>query len=580
MHNLRPHTYTKAEASARPYPNGWDILAIGLVFSVLAMLGWGAVQMHSPYAMGEPIAISLEPTALPHYALRSVLRMLLAMCFSLLATFIFGTWAAKSRRAERLIIPLVDVLQAVPILSFLSLSLVAFIALFPGSLLGPECCAIFAIFTSQAWNMILSFYQSLSATPGTLRDAADVFQLSAWQRFWRVEVPFAMPGLLWNMMLSMSGSWFFVVASEAISIANQHITLPGIGSYIGLAINQKNSHAIYWAIGAMATVIIIYDQLLFRPLDMWISKFKAHNNEDDRARPWLASLFHRSHWLQILVGCFGNLTDQLVTAWPTKTQTQAAHQAKRWTRHTHHLSLGLQCLVIAALLAWAAHFLWQHAAWPEIRHVLLLGLYTGLRVMVMIAMAALLWLPIGVWIGLRPRWRRWAAPIAQLLAAFPSNLLFPVAVVLIVRYNLNPNTWCAPLMVLGTQWYILFNVIAGASELPKDLNHVAQNFGLRGWLWWQKLILPGIFPYFLTGLITAAGGAWNASVVAETISWGAQRLHISGLGHYIETHSSTGNYHRVMLGTLIMCLYVLLINRTLWRPLYQWAEERFAGVSP
>lgn len=571
-------TYTKAEATARPYPNHWDLLALVVVFSVLGVLVWGAWQMHSPYAIGEPIPISLSPSKLPYYALRTVLRMFIALFISLIATFIFGTWAAKSRYAERVIIPMVDVLQSVPILSFLTLTIVAFIALFPGSLLGPECCAIFAIFTSQAWNMILSFYQSLKTIPKDLKELTLSFRLSAWQRFWRLEVPFAMPGLLWNMMLSMSASWFFVVASEAIIVDQQTITLPGIGSYIAMAITHRNMHAIVYALLTMIVVILLYDQLLFRPLNAWIDQFKANRDGDERgARSWVVDIFRRARWVNGIGAWWRVIGDVLVnrprpmaaSSWVRVPKV--SRSVSRWGEKLWLVFEWLFIVGLTVLLGIMAH---QHFSWLQIGHVVYLGLITGFRVMVLIMLASVVWLPVGVWVGMQPQMRSIIAPIVQFLAAFPANLLFPVAFVLIVRYHLDPNIWCAPLMVLGTQWYILFNVVAGASDIPKDLKYVAENFGVRGWLRWQRFLFPAIFPYFLTGAITAAGGAWNASVVAEVIPWGKQVIQVVGLGNYIAMESAAGNYSNLLLGTVIMSVYVLLINRFFWRPLYRLAETR------
>ncbi len=290
------NTYAKNEAATWPIPNYWDIIALALVVALILALGWGASKMMGHYQLGKPIPISLSPLNLPYYALRTVLRMLIAMGFSLLFTFIFGTWAAKSRHAERLIIPCVDILQSVPVLGFLSVAIVVFIGVFQGSMLGPECAAIFAIFTAQVWNMTLSFYQSLCMVPKDLREATSMFRLSAWQRFWRLEVSFATPALLWNIMMSMSGSWVFLVASEAISVGQYQITLPGIGSYIALAIAQKNLMAIFYVIITMLIVIALYDQILFRPLTAWAEKFKTeHTSGEDLPESWLLNLFQRTY---------------------------------------------------------------------------------------------------------------------------------------------------------------------------------------------------------------------------------------------------------------------------------------------
>src|SRR5579883_2853496 len=299
----------------RVYPNYWDILALLFALGLIALLAWQAKQMTVPYHLGQLIPISLDPQNLPKYALRTVSRMLIALFFSLLFTFIFGTWAAKNKRAERIIIPVIDILQSIPILGFLSITIVGFIALFPGSLLGPECAAIFVIFTSQAWNMALGFYQTVRSVPTELLDAANMFHLSAWQRFWRIDVPFSMPGLLWNTMMSMSAGWFFVVASEAITVSNQQILLPGIGSYIAVAIQAADLRAITYAILAMLVVILIYDQLLFRPLVAWSERFKAEregSGSEEVAESWVINLFNRTRLVRNIGGKLAHLFDMFV----------------------------------------------------------------------------------------------------------------------------------------------------------------------------------------------------------------------------------------------------------------------------
>lgn len=571
--------YSKNEVTSWAIPNYWDLVALILVLSIIIGLALGTKQMVAPYHLGETINISLNPLYLPYYALRTVLRLFIALAFALLFTFIFGTLAAKNKHAERVIIPVIDILQSVPVLSFLSITITGFIALFRGSMLGPECAAIFVIFTAQVWNMALSFYQSMRTVPAEFRETARIFHLSAWQCFWRIEVPFAMPGLLWNMMMSMSGSWFFIIASEAISTANQHITLPGIGSYISLAIYHANSHAIIYAIITMLLVIFLYDQLLFRPLVYWVDRFKAEQDEDiEPARSWLVSLFQRTKvmrhsikWLTTMGDIFLNIPFLGNRKFKLKTTTHSPI--------IEHTAIAFYYIVlIAALLAAAitvVRFILAHVTLNELKHVLLLGTFTAARVMILIALCSLIWVPIGVWIGLRPRVAGIIQPIAQFLAAFPANLLFPVVAMLMIRFRLSAEIWVAPLMVLGTQWYILFNVIAGASALPKDIKQAAAISQVKGWLWWKRLILPGIAPYFVTGAITAAGGAWNASIVAEVIIWGTAKLKATGLGAYITTSFSNGDFVRVVFGTIIMCLFVLTINRLFWRPLYNKAVARY-----
>ncbi|MCK4607843.1 MAG: ABC transporter permease subunit [Gammaproteobacteria bacterium] len=573
-------TYYKNEAITWPTPNYWDVIALGIILGFIVLLAWGARQMALPYDLGQPLPISLDPANLPGYALRTVLRMFIALFCSLLFTFTFGTLAAKSKRAERILVPLIDVMQSAPVLSFLSLTVAGFIVFFKGSMLGPECAAIFAIFTSQVWNMTLSFYQSLSSVPKDLHEVATIFQLSAWRRFWRIEVPFAMPGLLWNMMMSMSGSWFFVTASEAFSVANQNITLPGVGSYIAMAIVHADKAAIIYAIITMLLVILLYDQFLFRPLVNWADKFKSEEVLDERgARSWVVTLLQRTRLLNRLGTLIVVIFDSFVN-FPLFNPKRTIYKQPS-SKHvlTQRLLRLTTDLIISAIILFTFFMIFRflrHAiTLADIKHTLWLGLLTGLRVIILIFICSLIWVPVGVWIGFRPRVAEIVQPIIQVLAAFPANLLFPLAAYLLVRYKLNINIWASPLMVLGTQWYILFNVIAGASTMPQDLRLATASFGVKGLLKWRRLILPGIFPFFVTGAITAAGGAWNASIIAEVINWGNIKLTAAGLGAYITQYANAGNFPHIALGTITMCVLVLIINRILWRPLYNMAIERF-----
>lgn len=564
------------------YPNLWDIAALLVVLAIIIVLAIAAKQMSSPFDLGEPIAIHLSAWYLPDYALRTVMRMFIAMGISLFITFIFGTWAAKSRHAERIIIPAVDILQSVPILGFLSISVPTFIGLFPKSMLGPECAAIFAIVTSQVWNMLLGFYQSLKMVPTELMDVSRLFHLNAWQRFWRVEVPMTIPSLLWNMMLSMSAGWFFVVASEAISVANQPIMLPGIGSYIATAISQSNITAIIYAILAMLGVIILYDQLLFRPLMCWSDKFRTDLEPNDHmAESWVVDMFVRSRWFKRFGLVLALLRDFMINIqlFPRHENTYVAMPAAK----KHHYIIWLftwVCHIAVYMAIFFALFLLiqfvaQQATWHDVCLVFGLGIVTAFKIFIMIVVCSLVWIPIGVWVGSRPKAAAIIQPIAQFFAAFPANLLYPIAVMLIVYFNANITIFTAPLMVLGTQWYILFNVIAGTTTLPKELLMASRLFGVRGWLKWKRVILPIIFPYYITGAMAAAGGAWNASIVAEVLNWGGHRLHAIGLGAYISEMTATGKPAQEALGIIVMCILVVVINRLVWRPLYALAEGRF-----
>jgi NitT/TauT family transport system permease protein len=561
---------------SRLRPNAWDLVALPLVLGLLALVVWGGMAMGVHYHVGEALPISLDPWRLPEYALRTVLRMAAALVASLVFSLAYAALAAKSRQAEKILIPMLDILQSVPILGFLSITVTGFIALFPGRLLGVECAAIFAIFTSQAWNMTFSLYQSLRTVPVELIEAARMYHLSTWQRFWRLEVPHGIPTLIWNMMMSVSGGWFFVVASEAITVSGQTIMLPGIGSYIATAINERDLGAIGYAVLVMLVVILLYDQLLFRPLLAWSQKFKGDSGADEEnVRPWFLIVLQRAQLfdlVQIGVLAVNRGVDGALAA------LSRALRARPEARSPSPLYERLFDVFLLALaggsLVWIVDFIRRAVAPGEIGWVFVLGLITAARVLVLIAIASLIWVPIGVWIGLRPRIADRAQPIVQFLAAFPANLFFPVAVVLILRFRLNTEIWLSPLMILGTQWYIVFNVIGGAIALPAELKLAASNLGVRRWLWWRRIMLPAIFPAYVTGAVTAAGGSWNASIVSEVVQWGDTRLQATGIGAYIAQYTADGDAARITLGISVLCLYVLAFNRLLWRRLYNLAAER------
>ncbi len=557
-------------------PNFWDVLAFALLFGGFILIVHGGRETLAPLNSLDTSPVSLDPAMLPEYALRTTMRMMAAIVASLVFTLLYGALAAKSRRAEMVLIPLLDVLQSVPVLGFLSFTVLGFMALFPGQVLGVELAAIFAIFTSQAWNMTFSFYQSLKTIPLDLDEASRSFRLSGWQRFWRLEVPFAMPSLVWNTMMSMSGGWFFVVASEAISVGNTTIALPGIGSYLALAIEQKSLTAVAWAALTMLVVILIYDQLLFRPLVAWSDKFHVEQSAGASApRSWFLDAARRTRLFQVLltpVGAALQWVPRQRMRFPATIPAGTRDVLKsRWADNAW---LALIILGGAYAVWLIVSFVATEIAWSEWATVFGLGLLTMLRVIILMALATAIWVPVGVWIGLRPRIAERAQPLAQFLAAFPANIVFPFAVVAIVNFGLNPDIWLSFLIILGTQWYILFNVIAGASAFPNDLKEAAATFHIRGWNWWRNVILPGIFPYYVTGAITASGGSWNASIVAEVATWGDTKLKAHGLGAYIADATAAGDYPRIVLGIAVMSLFVISFNRLLWRPLYAFAASR------
>ena len=560
-------------------PNFWDLALIPVIFALLALLAYGGAQMSIPYDVGETLPMSLDPSNLPYYLLRSALRMGAALAASLIFTLTYATLAAKVPALEKVLIPILDILQSIPILGFLSITVTGFIALFPGNLLGVECAAIFAIFTSQAWNMAFSLYSSLKTVPNDLIEASNIFHLSSWQRFWRLELPWGVPGLVWNMMMSVSGGWFFVVASEAITVSGQNISLPGIGSYIAMAITEKDLGAIGWAVLAVLGGIIFYDQLIFRPLVAWSDKFKVDYMPGEQVpESWLLTMMQRARFFRFMTQLPTNLWGMFTGLLPRKDDDKMFHRMAgplirlpAWCDRAWDI-----VLIIAAVAAFVqvALFINGEVELHEVGMVLLYGLATTARVVVLILLASLVWVPVGVWIGQRPLVAQNVQWIAQFLAAFPANLMFPAAVILIVRFDLNVDVWTSPLMILGTQWYILFNVIAGASAIPQDMKDAAGNLKLKGWLKWKRFYMPAIFPSYVTGAITASGGSWNASIVSELVSWGDTKLEAFGLGAYIARGTADGDFPRIALGIAVMCLFVMAFNRFLWRRLYMLAADR------
>jgi NitT/TauT family transport system permease protein len=561
-------------AFVRDLATRWDAVALVIVLGLLVALGEASRGLFEPLAKLQSTPISLDPSQLPFYAARTTLRMFAALGVSLVFTFTYATWAAKSPRAGKLLVPILDILQSVPILSFISITVVFFMSLAPGRVVGAEFAAIFAIFTSQAWNMAFSFYQSLRTVPQELREAARSFHLSGWMTFWRVEVPFSLPGLIWNTMMSMSGGWFFVVASEALTVGHTSLALPGIGSYIAVAIEQKNMAAIGWAVAAMLVVILLYDQLLFRPLVAWADRLKFEQDATGRApSSWALTVMQRSRLLSLITDGFFALVRWSGSKLPV-AKAGARRPAGADTRRDR-LFLGLVVIVVALGLWHIGANLIASTTVADALKVSGLALITMVRVFVFIAIASAIWVPIGVWVGLRPRVVAYVQPVAQFMAAFPTNLLFPFVVSFIVRWKLTPDIWLSPLMILGTQWYILFNVIAGASAIPGELRYAADNFNLRGWQWWKTLALPAVFPYYVTGAITASGGSWNAAFAAEFTSWGSTQVTAHGIGAYLAEASAAGDFHAIVLGTVTMSLFVVVINRFFWRPLYYYAERRY-----
>jgi NitT/TauT family transport system permease protein len=466
------------------------------------------------------------------------------------------------------------------VLGFLSATVAGFMALFPGNLLGVECAAIFAIFTGQVWNMAFGFYHSMVTIPIEMQEAASTYGLTRWQRFRTVELPASAHSLIWNSMMSFGGGWFFVAQSEAISVMNKDIKLPGLGSYMAAAIEKGDNQAALLAVFAMLVLILVSDQLIWRPLLVWADKFKIELTESGvQPTSWVLNLLHGAYvfsWLTLRV--WQPLQDAL-----QNMIRRVKPSSKRVRMAGVNWSLRIAGVVLAAYLGYQA-ILGVLAAIAALHgalsvaivgHIVWLGFLTLLRVLAMTVLATLIWTPIGVWIGFHPKLARFAQPLAQIGASFPVNMTFPVVVGLFVATNTSMNWGSILLIAMGTQWYILFNVIAGAMAIPNDLKEVASIYGLRRWKLWRTLILPAIFPFWVTGACTAAGGAWNASIVAEFATWGNTTLKADGLGAFIAEVTKSGNTALIITSIGVMSLFVVVMNKLVWRRLYGYAERRF-----
>ncbi|HVZ40587.1 MAG TPA: ABC transporter permease subunit [Candidatus Kapabacteria bacterium] len=556
-----------------------DIAIVIGAFGLLALLARVSAGAFISFIPPDVVpSVSLDPAALPYYVARSALRMFIALGCSLLFTMVYGYIAAHNRRAERVLIPLLDILQSVPVLGFLSVTVTGFIALFPGSLLGLETASIFAIFTSQAWNMTFSFYQSLRTLPRELDEVTSVYRLSRWERFTRLEVPSSMIGLVWNSMMSFGGGWFFVAASEAISVLNAKYTLPGIGAYVTLAVERQDMRALAYALLAMALLILLVDQLFWRPLVAWAEKFRLElSTADAGPTSWLLNLIRAARLPRFIARVTGPVRgwlDRILS----RVTVQRLHHRERSERSERVIDIIYNALLLAlaaTLFMLGGRFVLSEVSIGEVGTTVLLGLATLGRVIVLLVFGTIIWTPVGVAIGFSPRLSRFAQPVVQLLASFPANFLFPFATLFFIRTGISLNWGGILLMSLGAQWYILFNVIAGAMSIPTDLREMSRNMGVRGWLLWRTVIIPGVFPAWVTGGITAAGGAWNASIVSEIVTWGSTTLTATGLGAYIARVTEHGDWPRIVLGVGTMSVFVVGFNRLLWRRLYRLAETRY-----
>jgi NitT/TauT family transport system permease protein len=572
-------SFPSREVFRRARPSRGDLLAgaavLGLLYAALRI----GLAMRGPFDAHSVPRISTAPSALPGYALRSLTRMFIGLFISIVFTFVYGTAAARSRRAGKVLIPILDVLQSVPVLGFLSITVTFFIALFPHSILGLECASIFAIFTAQAWNLTFSFYDSLVSQPRELDEMARVLRLTKWQRFWKLDVPGSMIGLVWNGMMSFGGAWFFLTASEAITVNGHSYALPGIGSYVAVAARQSQLGRVLLAILVMITMVLIVNFFFWRPLVAWSERFRNENGEiADAPRSIVLDAIRRTHLPRLASRAVQpglRMLDRGARVFGIADRPVAVKPVRR---RAGDAAFGVAVAVVAIAGAWLAiAYVGRHVGLDAFPHAFGLGALTFGRVVVVVVVSSLIWVPVGVKIGLSPRLARYAQPIVQILASFPANFLFPFVGAFLVATGIGLNWGGILLMALGAQWYILFNTIAGAISIPSDLREAMDNFGVRGWQKWRRFILPAILPAYVIGGITAAGGAWNASIVAEVLTYGHQTLLASGLGSYIATATSKGDFPRTLAGIIVMSIYVVGVNRLLWRRLSHLAQTRYAA---
>ena len=522
------------------------------------------------------VEISRSPLALPAYAGYSLLRITIAYLLSLAFTLVYGYIAAYNARAERFMIPLLDVLQSIPVLSFLPGVMLAMVALFPGRQLGVEAGAILLIFTGQVWNMAFSFYASLKSIPKEMREAARIYRFSWWQRFIQMELPYAAIGLVWNSMMSVAGGWFFLMACEMFVLGARDFRLPGLGSYLQTAASAGDTPSILWGIATMIAVIVLLDQFIWRPVIAWAEKFKVEQVEStDVPQSWVLDLIRRSRSLaRIRKSTVSPLGERLMAYFARIRPTEEAEPGNPW-------KIWLARLLAVALLGGIGYALVRVGIIlsglqkAELREAGIGLVATFARVNVALLIGALWTIPAGVAIGFNPRLARIAQPLAQIAASVPATALFPVVLLLLIRVGGGLGVGSIVLLLLGTQWYILFNVIAGAIAIPTDLKECCSVFRLEGLQRWKRLILPGIFPYLVTGMVTASGGAWNASIVAEYFHFKGHIYTTAGLGATISQATDQGNFDLLLAATMMMAATVVTINRLVWRRLYALAETRY-----
>ena len=554
---------------------GVDLLLLGVVGAAVGGVVLLAQRWEAPMRQATPI--DLDPSALPGYTLLSLSRGFIAYLLSLLFTLVYGTVAAHSRRAEKVMIPLLDIGQGIPVLGFLPGLVLGMVALFPRSNVGLELACILMIFTGQVWNMVFSFYGSLRSVPNELREVSRIHRFGWFKTFRTVEVSASAIGLVWNSMMSMAGGWFFLTVNEAFTLGDRDFRLPGVGSYMAVAIEKGDRRAMAWAIVAMSVMIVAVDQILWKPLVAWSERFRLEElTAGEKPHSWVLELIRRSALLRRLKRARRNARSSAAGSAPAAGVARPAADDGTALRRG---ALYLATAAAALAAAWGAvHLARLLAALPVAEWSLLakaLGA-TFLRTAGALLLAVIWTVPAGVLIGRSAVWSRRLQPVVQLVASFPAPMIFPLVTALLLAMHVPFAVIAAVLMLLGAQWYVLFNVLAGASAVPHDLEEAAETYAVVGTERWKKLFLPAVFPYLITGLITAAGGAWNASIVAETLMYKGARLETFGLGSTITDATQAANFPLLAAGVLTMSIGLIVINRAVWRPLYRLAESRFA----
>jgi len=578
------HTRRVREALKQPEAWGADIFFLLLIAALVGALLTMARQIGAPYQ--PKLEISLSLWALPKYTMLSLSRGFAAYVLSLIFTLVYGSIAAHNRRAEKVMVPALDVLQSIPVLGFLPGLVLAMIGLFPTREIGLEIACIVMIFTAQAWNMTFSLYASIRSIPQTMREVATMNNLSRWRIFRLLELPASMIGLVWNSMMSMAGGWFFLSVNEAFTLGDKDFRLPGIGSYMSEAINQDNNGAKVAAIVAMIVMIVAVDQLFWRPIVVWSERFKMEETADaDKAQSWVLDLLQHSrlwHWLlQRLMPRSDPVAANPVPASFERGPIPLSYQLRppQQRQNSRAAIMWTVVALLGALAVWGGwsitRLLIELPAHGWVSAILALAASFG-RTSAAVVLGAAWALPAGILIGLSPRWSQRVQPFVQVLASFPAPMLFPMVTIALVALKVPFTIGCVTLMLLGTQWYILFNVIAGAMAIPGELKEVARLYRTSRVQRWLRLYIPGVFPYLITGMITAAGGAWNATIVSEYVQMKDQTYSAFGLGSLISQATARGDFPLLAAGIVIMAFSVVLLNRLIWRRLYRLAEERYS----